>query len=233
MKREERRNDAETPGLAGVLDFLKTLSKNNDRDWFNAHKGEYLQVKAQVETFMTWLLQQLVRFDKDMALVDPGKSTYRIYRDTRFSSDKRPYKEYIGTFLSKEGRHGFCSGYYIHLEPGKSMFGAGVYGLPSEKQKKVRDGIYFQAPTLRKILQAPAVGKVYGGKMDESMRLKVAPRGYDKNFPDMDLLRYRHYFLSRNVTDKEVADAGFGKKLLDGLAAAVPFNNFLNAALDF
>lgn len=223
----------ETPSLAGVLDFLKTLSKNNDRDWFNAHKGEYLQVKAQVEDFMVWLVEHLVKFDKELALVDARKGVYRIYRDTRFSNDKRPYKDYIGTFLSKEGRHGSCSGYYIHLEPGKCMFGAGVYGLPPEKQKKVRDGIYFQSQKLRNILQKPDMKKVYGGKMDEGMSLKVAPRGYDKNFPDMDLLKYRHYFITRSVTDREVNAAGFAQKLLDGLVTAVPFNRFLNEALDF
>lgn len=223
----------ETPSLAGVLDFLKTLSKNNDRDWFNAHKGEYLQVKAQVEDFMVWLVEHLVKFDKELALVDARKGVYRIYRDTRFSNDKRPYKDYIGTFLSKEGRHGSCSGYYIHLEPGKCMFGAGVYGLPPEKQKKVRDGIYFQSQKLRNILQKPDMKKVYGGKMDEGMSLKVAPRGYDKNFPDMDLLKYRHYFITRSVTDREVNVAGFAQKLLDGLVTAVPFNRFLNEALDF
>lgn len=223
----------ETPSLAGVLDFLKTLSKNNDRDWFNAHKGEYLQVKAQVEDFMVWLVEHLVKFDKELALVDARKGVYRIYRDTRFSNDKRPYKDYIGTFLSKEGRHGSCSGYYIHLEPGKCMFGAGVYGLPPEKQKKVRDGIYFQSQKLRNILQKPDMKRVYGGKMDEGMSLKVAPRGYDKNFPDMDLLKYRHYFITRSVTDREVNAAGFAQKLLDGLVTAVPFNRFLNEALDF
>lgn len=233
MKKKENTSNAEIPGLAGVLDFLKALSKNNDRDWFNAHKAEYLQVKAQVETFMTWLLEHLVKYDKDMALVDPKKSTYRIYRDTRFSSDKRPYKGYIGTFLSKEGRHGSCSGYYIHLEPGQCMFGAGVYGLPSDKQKKVRDGIYFQSQTLWNILRSPDVKKVYGGKMDESMRLKVAPRGYDKDFPDMELLKYRHYFISRHISDKEVNAPDFAKNLLKGLVAAVPFNKFLNETLEF
>ena len=65
------------------------------------------------------------------------------------------------------------------------------------------------------------------------MRLKVAPRGYDKDFPDMDLLKYRHYFVSRNITDREVNAAGFAQKLLDGLVTAVPFNRFLNEALDF
>ena len=219
--------------MEGVLDFLKALSKNNDRDWFNAHKGEYLQVKARVEDFMVWLVEHLVKFDKELALVDARKGVYRIYRDTRFSNDKRPYKDYIGTFLSKEGRHGSCSGYYIHLEPGKCMFGAGVYGLPPEKQKKVRDGIYFQSQKLRNILQKPDMKKVYGGKMDEDMRLKVASRGYDKDFPDMDLLKYRHYFVSRNITDREVNAAGFAQKLLEGLVTAVPFNRFLNEALDF
>lgn len=222
-----------TPDLSGVLDFLKALSANNDRDWFNARKDEYLQAKAKVESFTAWLVAGMLKFDKELALVDPRKCMYRIYRDIRFSNDKRPYKDFMGIFISKEGRHGACSGYYIHLQPGRSWYGAGVYGLPPEKQKKVRDGIYFQAETLKKILSSTAMKRVYGGKMDESARMKVAPKGYAKDFPDMDLLKYRYYFVSAQASDKQVSSAGFARKVLDDLEAAWPFNEFLNEALDF
>lgn len=225
--------DTETPALSGVLDFLKALSVNNDRDWFNAHKDEYLQAKAKVEAFTAWLLERMLEFDKELVLVDPKKCMYRIYRDIRFSPDKRPYKDYMGIFISKEGRHGNCSGYYIHLQPGQSWHGAGVYGLPPEKQKKVRDGIYFQSAALRKILSSAAMKKVYGGKMDESARMKVAPKGYDKDFPDMDLLKYRYYFVSASTPDSMVSSPGFAKAVLEDLEAAWPFNKFLNETLDF
>lgn len=225
--------DTETPALSGVLDFLKALSVNNDRDWFNAHKDEYLQAKAKVEAFTAWLLERMLEFDKELVLVDPKKCMYRIYRDIRFSPDKRPYKDYMGIFISKEGRHGNCSGYYIHLQPGQSWHGAGVYGLPPDKQKKVRDGIYFQSAALRKILSSAAMKKVYGGKMDESARMKVAPKGYDRDFPDMDLLKYRYYFVSASTPDSMVSSPGFAKTVLEDLEAAWPFNKFLNETLDF
>lgn len=225
--------DTETPALSGVLDFLKALSVNNDRDWFNAHKDEYLQAKAKVEAFTAWLLERMLEFDKELVLVDPKKCMYRIYRDIRFSPDKRPYKDYMGIFISKEGRHGNCSGYYIHLQPGQSWHGAGVYGLPPDKQKKVRDGIYFQSAALRKILSSAAMKKVYGGKMDESARMKVAPKGYDRDFPDMDLLKYRYYFVSASTPDSMVSSPGFAKAVLEDLEAAWPFNKFLNETLDF
>lgn len=223
-----------TPELSGVSDFLKALAKNNDRDWFNAHKDDYLQAKAKVEAFAAWLLPEMLKFDKDLALVDPKKCMYRIYRDIRFSHDKRPYKEYIGVFISKEGRHGSCAGYYVHLQPGQSFFGPGVYGLPPEKMKKVRDGIYFNAEAFKKILNAAALKRLYGKLMDDKeSKMKLPPKGYDKTFPDIDLLKYRHYFLSCPVSDKEVMSADFAQKVLKGFETAYPFNKFLNDTLEF
>ncbi|MCM1042482.1 MAG: DUF2461 domain-containing protein [Bacteroides sp.] len=233
MKKKGNAGAAEMPDVSGVLDFLKRLSENNDRDWFNAHKDEYLQAKAKVETFVAWVLAGMQKFDRELALVDPRKCMYRIYRDIRFSNDKRPYKDYMGIFISKEGRHGSCSGYYIHLQPGQSFCGAGVYGLPPEKQKKVRDGIYFQSQALRNILQAPHMKKVYGGTMDESARMKVAPKGYDRDFPDMDLLKFRYYFVSRHLTDRQVSAPDFAAAVLENMRVAYPFNKFLNETLDF
>lgn len=232
MKRSNMK-DSGMPDLAGVLDFLRSLSENNDRDWFNVHKDVYLAAKAKVEAFTAWVVAGMLEFDKELALVDPKKCMYRIYRDIRFSNDKRPYKEYMGIFISREGRHGNCSGYYIHLQPGQSWCGAGVYGLPPEKQKKVRDGIYFQSQTLRHILHSPDMEKIYGGRMDESARMRVAPKGYDRNFPDMDLLKYRYYFVSRSLTDRQVAMRNFADMILKSMRVAYPFNRFLNETLDF
>ena len=235
METEEKESGSglTSPSLRGVLDFLRLLAANNDRDWFNAHRELYQENKEKVESFIGWLVPRMREFDKELALVDPRKCLYRIYRDIRFSPDKRPYKDYMGIGISRQGRHGMCSGYYIHIQPGQSMYGAGVYGLDPVKLKKVRDGIYFQSGRLRSILQSPAVMEFYGGKMEESAKMKIPPKGYDKDFPDIDLLKYRYYFLERPVADEEVESFGFAENVLKGLEAASAFNLFLNEALDF
>lgn len=225
--------NAETPSLEGVLDFLKRLAVHNDRDWFNAHKGEYLEVKAKVEALVEWLLPRMTAFDKDMAIVDPRKCMYRIYRDIRFSPDKRPYKDHIGIGIASKGRHGICSGYYIHLQPGASFVGAGIYGLDAPSMKKIRDGIYFQSKRLLKILAAPDMKKFYGGQIADYGKMKLAPKGYDKDFPDMDLLKYKHYFVEHPLRDQTVSSSGIAATLLEGLRISSPFHKFLNEALDF
>lgn len=221
------------PSLQGVLDFLSLLQQHNDRDWFAAHKESYLGVRAQVEDFTSWIISKMLPFDNELALTVPKRCIYRIYRDTRFSPDKRPYKNHIGIGISRQGRHGLCSGYYIHLEPGMCMYGAGVYGLEPAKLKKVRDGIYFQSARLRAILAEKQVKRIYGGCMEEAARMKLPPKGYDKGFPDIDLLKYRYYFLEHRVSDQEVEQSGYALQVLEGLKAAAPFNKFLNEALDF
>lgn len=221
------------PSLQGIIGFLKVLRENNDRDWFNAHKDQWLEVKAQAEDFSAWLCANMVDLDKDLAFVKPKDCVYRIYRDTRFSPDKRPYKSHVGIGISRQGRHGYCSGYYIHFEPGASMYGAGVYGLEPAKLKKVRDGIYFESAKLKDILSHPDVVEIYGGKMEEAARMKIPPKGYDKNFPDIDLLKYRYYFLEHKVSDQDVESPEYALEVLKGMKAAYPFNRFLNDALDF
>lgn len=221
------------PSLQGVIGFLNLLKENNDRDWFNAHKDIWLGVKAQVEEFTAWLWKNMVEYDRELAFVNPKNCVYRIYRDTRFSKDKRPYKQHVGIGIARQGRHGHCSGYYIHIEPGMSMYGAGVYGLEPAMLKKVRDGIYFESVRLKEILSQPDVVEIYGGKMEEAARMKVPPRGYDKDFPDIDLLKYKYYFLEHKVEDQVVESSGYALEVLKGMRAAYPFNRFLNQALDF
>lgn len=233
MENKKKEEESGIPVLDGVLDFLELLQRNNDRDWFSAHKESYVRVRTRVEDFTAWLLPRMREFDRELAWVEPKKCVYRIYRDIRFSPDKRPYKDHIGIGISKKGRHGLCSGYYIHLQPGMSMFGAGVYGLTPENMKKVRDGIYFQSARLRSILADSSVQRIYGGKMEEAAKMKLPPKGYDKDFPDIDLLKYRYYFLEHGLSDKTVASPSFAKTVLEGLRAAAPFNAFLNEALEF
>ncbi|MDE6298708.1 MAG: DUF2461 domain-containing protein, partial [Muribaculaceae bacterium] len=99
-----------------AIDFLKQLAANNNREWFNEHKEEYLQVKGEVEEFTQKLIDEVAKFEPEAAYLSPSDCLYRIYRDTRFSADKTPYKNHIGIYINPRGgkKSEFC-GYYVHI----------------------------------------------------------------------------------------------------------------------
>src|SRR3982751_443275 len=111
-----------------ILKFLKDIEKHNDRSWFEKHKPTYLECKQQYEDFVSSLLQELIKFDEGLAGLNPKKLPLRIYRDVRFSKDKRPYKTNMGAGFSPRGKMEQEPGYYLHIEPGnKSMLAGGLY----------------------------------------------------------------------------------------------------------
>ncbi len=217
-----------------IIPFLKKLKKNNNREWFNENKAEYLEVKAVVEQFTEKVLYGVSQFDKDLREMTAKRSIFRIYRDTRFSHDKTPYKTHIGIFISKGGAKAEVGGYYIHFEPNGCFMGGGVYGLQSEGLRKVRNGIYYNSAEFKKILASAAIKRDFGGKLDEyGNHLKTAPKGFDKDFPDIDLLKYRHYFLSHDVSDKEACSDGYANEVIKLCKELYPFVSVLNSAIDF
>ena len=126
-----------------VYQFLRALTRHNDREWFNAHKDEYLKVKQTTERFAAELLVALSEIDPDAALLDVKDVTYRIYRDTRFSTDKTPYKTHIGIFINPpKGKKSLRFGYYFHIEPGASLICAGNMPYPTKLTNMLRRDIY-------------------------------------------------------------------------------------------
>jgi uncharacterized protein (TIGR02453 family) len=178
------------------------------------------------------VLNGIVQFDAELREMTVKRSIFRIYRDTRFSSDKTPYKTHIGIFMSKGGAKAEVAGYYCHFEPNECFIGAGVYGLQPEKLRKVRNGIYFNCAEFKKILCSKPVKSNFGTLYDYG-KLKTAPKGFDKNFPDIDLLRYRHYFLSHAVSDKDIEKPDYAKQVIALYKTLHPFVSFLNGAIDF
>lgn len=103
-----------------ILDFLRDLDNNNHREWFNANKDRYQEVLKKWYAFCESLITEIGRFDKDIAPLTIKDCTYRIYRDTRFSKDKSPYKTHFGAFLAKGGKKSMHAGYYFHIGTGNS-----------------------------------------------------------------------------------------------------------------
>lgn len=110
--------------IPGILDFLKQLAANNDRQWFLEHKTEYQHVQQSFEELLAVVIARISVFDESVSHVQPKDCTYRIYRDVRFSSDKSPYKSHIGGYINAKGKKSNHCGYYIHLEPDNCMLAA-------------------------------------------------------------------------------------------------------------
>jgi uncharacterized protein (TIGR02453 family) len=209
--------------------FLAGLKRNNERDWFHAHRAEYEAARAEFEAFLSDLLRHIADFDPAMAGVNPRKAIFRINRDTRFSKDKSPYKTNFGAHLVAPGQssreHGWA-GYYIHVQPGFSMLGGGAYMPTPEWLRAIRRKIDAKGAALKKLAAAPAFKKTFGKLEGET--LKTAPQGYSPDHPHIDLLRYKSLFVIRNLKDKEMQAPGFAKQAAGTFKTLKPLNDFLN-----
>ena len=147
-----------------IFQFLKDLSANNNREWFNEHKAEYETARVEFDNFLATVIARISLFDETIRGIQPKDCTYRIYRDTRFSADKTPYKIHFGGYINAKGKKSDHCGYYVHLQPDGSMLAGGSLCLPSNILKAVRQSIYdnieefvaiVEDPEFKKILETP------------------------------------------------------------------------------
>ncbi|MFH2096235.1 MAG: DUF2461 domain-containing protein, partial [Bacteroidota bacterium] len=151
------------------------------------------------------------------------------FRDTRFSKEKTPYKNNFGAYIAKGGRKMGSAGYYIHIEPDNSFYAGGVYMPPPENLKNIRDAILNDTAAFKKLISSreftDRFGEIWGEK------LTGVPRGYDKNFKDIDLLKYKSYSMVEMVSDKQLTARDFGEKAIQSFLAMKAVNDFLNKAM--
>ncbi|MET4141844.1 DUF2461 domain-containing protein [Pedobacter sp. UYP1] len=187
------------------FDFLKDLGQNNDREWFSLHKDEFQKEQLQLEDFADALLQDLNSHDV-IETASGKKSLYRIYRDTRFSKDKTPYKTHWSGSFRRAGKFR-RGGYHFHLESGNSYIAGGFFGPSTEDLKRIRQEISFDAVPLRKILSSKSFTSTFETLKGE--QLKTTPKGFDANDEAIDLLRYKQFLLIRKFSDEEVLGEDF------------------------
>jgi uncharacterized protein (TIGR02453 family) len=213
-----------------ILSFLKSLSKNNNREWFEKNKSKYIEAKTGFEDFLEAVHKEFVKFDESLAGLNPRKQAFRIYRDVRFSKDKRPYKVNMGAGFSPKGKMEQEAGYYIHIEPGKSFVAGGMYMPNAENLSKIRQEIDYNADQFLKILKSAAFKKFFSG-LDDFDRLKTAPKGYAKDHPHLELLKNKSFIVSHAFTDAEVKDKKFVKNVAAVARSIKKLNDFLNEAI--
>lgn len=213
-----------------VIKFLKNIAKNNNREWFEKNKPKYLEAKLTFEDFLEALHKELVMFDESLAGLNPRKQGFRIYRDVRFSKDKRPYKVNMGAGFSEHGKMDQEPGYYIHIEPGKSFIAGGLYMPDAENLSKIRQEIDYNTDAFLKILNDKKFKKLFPA-LDDFDSLKTAPKGYPKDHPHINLLKHKSYIVSHYFNDQEVLDKKFAKKAAEVAKVLKPLNDFLKAAI--
>jgi len=214
-----------------ILKFLKDLSKNNNRNWFEKNKGRYLEAKDLFEAFIAPLLEEVVKFDSSVAGLNPKKVTFRIYRDVRFSKDKRPYKTNMGAAFSPAGKGMGSPGYYLHIEPGNKSFMAGGLFMPEpEKLAKVRQEIDYNGERLAKVMDDKAFRKLFKKFWDEE-KLSRPPKGFAPDHPYVEWLKLKSFITTHYFTDAEVKDKSFMKKAVAAFKTVKPLNDFLHEAL--
>ncbi|MFN3841006.1 MAG: DUF2461 domain-containing protein [Cyclobacteriaceae bacterium] len=214
-----------------ILKFLKDIARNNNRDWFEKNKPRYVEAKNLFDDFLEALHNELLKFDGSLAGLNPRKQAFRIYRDVRFSKDKRPYKINMGAGFSAHGKMEQEPGYYFHIEPGNCFVAGGLYMPNAENLAKVRQEIDYNAEVLLKILNAKSFRKYFSG-LDDFDRLKTAPKGYPKDHPQIELLRNKSFVASHPFTDRQVNDTKFVKRVAEVCRAVKPMNDFLKTALE-
>jgi uncharacterized protein (TIGR02453 family) len=215
-----------------ILKFLKDLSKNNNRDWFEKNKPRYTAAKESFEDFVAVLLDDLIEFDDSLAGLNPKKLTFRIYRDVRFSKDKRPYKTNFGAAFSPTGKGMGKPGYYLHLEPGnKSFVAGGLFQPEPDVLSKVRQEIDYNGDALKKIFSDKKFKSLYADFWDED-KLKKAPKGYEKDHAYVEWLKLKSFIVTHAISDKEILDKKVNKKVAEMFKRVKPLNDFLRGALD-
>ncbi len=210
---------------ASTFQFLKNLAKNNNREWFNENKPLYTEAQQEVIQLVEQLLVNMAEFEPEMAKLDAKKTLYRIYRDTRFSHDKTPYKTNFGASINGIGRKDGLAGYYLHIEPGKSFLAAGVYMTSPQNLKIMRKEISDNYDEFSEIVSDEDF-KNYEWMQDKLSRV---PQGFEKDNPAGEYLKMKHLIVSKDLGDQELLDENAAKNFAEFFKIMKPFVDFLNA----
>ena len=211
-----------------TLNFLSGLKKNNDRDWFKNNQGPYTDAKINFETMVQKIIDEIIVFEPIMKGLEVKNCVYRINRDIRFTNDKSPYKAHFGAFIVRGGKKNGdkFAGYYIHIEPGKSIIAGGAYMPPSPWLAAIREKIDQGSVQFNKIINQKDFIKYFGQLSGE--KLKTPPRGYSSDNPNIDLLKFKSYLVVNEVSDKTVLSPEYFGHVIKVLKAMKPLNDFLN-----
>src|SRR5213594_4237128 len=209
------------------LQFLRSLKRNNNRDWFQSHKGIYeAHVKKPIEDLVAAIAVEFEQFAPEM-VASPKVSVYRIYRDTRFSKDKSPYKTHAAAVFPRSGlgKHEGAA-FYLHISPTELLIGGGLYMPLPEDLNAVRNHIADHPDRFFAILEHDRFRKIFGSL--EGERLQRVPQGFTVDHMAADYLKYKQFLAARNFPARVATTPRFYKLVVETFQAMLPFVRFLN-----
>lgn len=207
----------------GVFEFLLTLEKNNNREWFTEHKKQFKALDEQVRSVFTSVAERMKKHDEIEKL-----KFFRIYRDVRFSNDKTPYKLNFSASMSRAGAK-LRGGYYVHIQPKGSFIAAGFWEPNPGDLLRIRKECEQDATELRKIIGNKSFKAIWGELVGDAV--KTAPKGFDKGHPNIDLIRRKQFIFVKNFTDKEVMASDFCEQVNMAFKAIRPYFDFMSHVL--
>ena len=210
-----------------TLDYFKKLDKNNNRTWFQENKFLYEQSHTEMIGFAENVLQEMAAHDY-IETISGKKSLFRIYRDVRFGKDKTPYKTHWGGFMRRAGAEN-RGGYYYQIGPKGSYVMGGFFGPSKDDLLHIRKHIEQDAEPLRGVLNSKNFKNFFG--VLQGSQLKTAPRGFAKEHPDVDLLRYKQFKIRHDFSNEEVRSNNFPATVSNAFQNMRPFFDYMSDVL--
>lgn len=213
-----------------IYDFLKDLEANNTREWFDQNRDRYDVTRKKFLAVAELLIHEIRQFDDEIPALNPKDCVFRIFRDVRFSNDKRPFKSNYGCFIARGGRKSGFAGYYLHIQPGECFLSGGIYMPPPEHLKYIRQEIFYHPQNYIELIENKEFKSIF--TLDYSDKLKTAPKGYPKDWEYLELIKNRNYAFGHRVVEAELFDSDFLKNAIELFKIIFPLNRYLNKAVD-
>jgi uncharacterized protein (TIGR02453 family) len=209
------------------IEFFRKLMKNNRREWFQPRKEIFdSKLKQPMRELVHEVNREMARFAPEY-VTDPDKAIYRIYRDTRFSKDKTPYKNHIAASFRRNGSCGEAqAGFYFAISHKEVAVGGGIYMPPPETLKAIRQHLAQNHEEFRKLVRGRAVRQLYGDVQGE--QLTLPPKGFAADHPAMDLVRYKQLLFYVELEPELATSRELQPVLVQHLKAITPFIEYLN-----
>ncbi|MEN2281886.1 DUF2461 domain-containing protein [Algoriphagus sp. SE2] len=212
------------------LKFLSELEENNHKEWMDANKKWYLECKGEFLEDVGVILKGLAEWEPAFEAFKPKDCVFRQNRDVRFSANKDPYKINFAAYFSPKGKKSEGPGYYLHIQPGQSFIGGGIWMPMGETLKKIRKEIDYSGAELKKIEEEKDFKNTFGEIKGE--KLKTSPRDFSADHEFIDHLKLKSFTVSTALRDEEIESGQFIQLALSGFRIMRPFQDFLSKAIE-
>ncbi|GHV34032.1 TIGR02453 family protein [Bacteroidia bacterium] len=214
--------------MKNIISFLSELKQNNHKEWFDANRERYNAIKKDYYQFVDKMIAGIAKFDSSVAGLRAKDVVFRINRDIRFSHDKSPYKTNFGAYVCPKGKKSGFGGYYLHIEATQCMFATGVHMTDPSYLNSIREDIIAEGEKFES-----AIKSAKGFVLDEEDKLKTVPKNFPKDSQYAEYLKLKNICLVKFFDPKDVSSDDFLEKCVNEFKKTVPFNQFLNRAIEF